>query len=119
MKSKIILSGLFLLFFIVTVRAQTPFFSDIHHFKKLDSTQLPPKNAILFVGSSSFTKWANVQDYFPLYPIINRGFGGSSLPDVIQYANDIIFPYQPKQIVIYCGENDILTLRKIKPKLAF
>lgn len=119
MKSKIILPGLFLLFFIVTVRAQTPFFSDIQHFKKLDSTQLPPKNAILFVGSSSFTKWMDVQDYFPLYPIINRGFGGSSLPDVIRYANDIIFPYQPKQIVIYCGENDIASSDTISSKIVF
>lgn len=42
----------------------------------------------------------------PSYPIINRGFGGSSLPDVIHYANDIIFPYHPKEIIIYCGEND-------------
>ena len=41
------------------------------------------------------------------YPVINRGFGGSSLPDVIRYADDIIFPYQPKQIIIYCGENDL------------
>jgi lysophospholipase L1-like esterase len=48
-----------------------------------------------------------VQDYFPGYTIINRGFGGSSLPDVIRYANDIIIPYHPKQIVIYCGENDL------------
>ena len=47
-----------------------------------------------------------MQSYFPGYTIINRGFGGSSLPDVIYYANDIIFPYHPKEIVIYCGEND-------------
>ncbi|MEO6327452.1 MAG: GDSL-type esterase/lipase family protein, partial [Ginsengibacter sp.] len=40
------------------------------------------------------------------YTIINRGFGGSALTDLIGYADDIIFPYQPKQIVIYCGEND-------------
>jgi lysophospholipase L1-like esterase len=48
-----------------------------------------------------------VQDYFPGYTIINRGFGGSTLPDVIRYANDIIIPYAPRQVVIYCGENDL------------
>ena len=42
-----------------------------------------------------------------MYPIINRGFGGSSLTDLIHYADNIIYPYQPKQIVIYCGENDL------------
>ena len=51
--------------------------------------------------------WKDVQDYFPGYTIVNRGFGGSTLLDQIRYANDIIFPYQPKQIVIYCGENDL------------
>ncbi len=84
-----------------------PFYSDIQSFKKHDSANFPPAHAILFVGSSSFTKWTDVQDYFPGYTIINRGFGGSSLPDVIRYADDIIFPYDPKQIVIYCGENDL------------
>jgi len=68
---------------------------------------MPAAHSILFVGSSSFTKWTDVQDYFPGYPILNRGFGGSSLPDVIRYADEIIIPYNPKQIVIYCGENDI------------
>lgn len=83
------------------------FWNDIQVFKRQDSVSFPPKNAILFVGSSSFTMWKDVQQYFPSHTIINRGFGGSSLPDVIRYADNIIFPYQPKQIVIYCGENDI------------
>lgn len=87
--------------------AQQPaFYQDIQHFKQLDNQQFPEKNQILFVGSSSFTKWTDVQAYFPNYKIINRGFGGSSLPDVIRYANDIIYPYQPRQVVIYCGDND-------------
>jgi len=84
-----------------------PFWSDIQSFKKQDSVAFPPKNAILFIGSSSFTNWKDVQDYFPGYTIINRGFGGSTLLDQIRYADDIIFPYEPKQIVIYCGENDL------------
>ena len=86
---------------------QPPFRDEINAFKKQDSLHTPPSNAILLIGSSSFTKWTDVQSYFPSYPIINRGFGGSSLPDVIRYANEIIFPYAPKQILIYCGENDI------------
>jgi lysophospholipase L1-like esterase len=90
------------------VFAQEPaFYNDIQTFKKKDSIHFPPKNVILFVGSSSFTKWTDVQEYFPKHTIINRGFGGSTLPDVIRYANDIITPYQSKQIVIYCGENDL------------
>ncbi|MEO5649208.1 MAG: GDSL-type esterase/lipase family protein [Ginsengibacter sp.] len=90
------------------VHAQTaPFYSDIQHFKTLDSIQFPPRHAILFIGSSSFTKWTDVADYFPGHTIINRGFGGSSFPDLVRYAEDIIFPYAPRQVVIYCGDNDL------------
>lgn len=102
----------------IAVEAQ-PFANEIAAFKKLDSISLPQKNAILFVGSSSFTKWKDVQNYFPDYPIINRGFGGSSLTDVIRYEKDIIFPYQPKQIVIYCGENDIAGDSTVTGKMVF
>jgi len=100
---------LFFSFALQSLQAQKvpPFYSDIQSFKKQDSIHFPPRHAILFVGSSSFTKWTDVQNYFPEHTIINRGFGGSSFPDVIHYADDIIFPYLPKQVVIYCGENDI------------
>lgn len=82
------------------------FINEIRYFKKLDSLNFPPKNAIVFIGSSSFTRWKDVGNYFPNHSIINRGFGGSSLPDVIKYTPDIVFPYHPKQVIIYCGEND-------------
>lgn len=86
---------------------QLPFWNEIAEFKHQDSIQRPPSGAILFIGSSTFRKWTNIQSYFPGYTIINRGFGGSTLPDVIRYADDIIFPYRPKQIVIYGGDNDL------------
>ena len=83
------------------------FWNEIVAYKKMDSAQPPPKNAILFVGSSSFRMWKDVADYFPGYTIINRGVGGSSLPDIVRYSYDIILPYQPKQVVVYCGDNDM------------
>lgn len=104
---KKIILFLSLLFLVVVSQAQEQrFINEIRYFKKLDSLKFPPKNAILFIGSSSFTRWKDVGNYFPKHTIINRGFGGSSLPDVINYVPDIVFPYDPKQIVIYCGEND-------------
>lgn len=83
-----------------------PFWNQIQKFKHEDSIQMPPKNAILFIGSSSIRKWTFLKKSFPKYTVINRGFGGATIPDVIRYAKDIIFPYHPKQIVIYCGDND-------------
>ena len=84
-----------------------PFINEIKAFRRADSTSMPPQNAILLIGSSSFTNWKDVAKYFPEHTIINRGFGGSSLPHMTMYAEDIIFKYNPKQIIIYCGENDL------------
>ena len=98
----------FIYFMTVSVRGfAQPFADDIQAFKNQDKINPPPANAILFVGSSSFRKWTDVSSYFPGYTIINRGFGGSVFPDVIRYENDIIIPYHPKQVVIYCGDNDL------------
>lgn len=107
------MAGLLLSAVTLHAQQQPPFWKDIQAFKKQDSIAPPPKNAILFIGSSSFTNWKDVQDYFPGYTIINRGFGGSTLPDLIRYAGDVIYPYQPKQIVIYCGDNDLASSKSI------
>jgi len=96
-----------------------PYYKEIHAFKKLDSASFPPKHAILFVGSSTFTNWTDVQDYFPKHTIINRGFGGSSFADVIRYASVVIFPYKAKQLVIYCGENDLASSDTVTAQLVF
>lgn len=90
------------------------FWQDIQNFKQTDQQTAPPKNAILLIGSSSFTKWQDVSDYFPGKTIINRGFGGSRLTDLNYYANDLLSPYQPKQIIIYCGENDFADDKNLK-----
>ena len=80
---------------------------EIIRFKKQDSVNGIIKNEILFIGSSSFRKWKTMeQDMFPL-KVLNRGFGGSTIPEIIWYADKIIFPYSPKTIVLYAGENDI------------
>jgi lysophospholipase L1-like esterase len=121
MKNKFItitLLSVFLLFQIIKISAQ-PFAEDIQAFKKLDSISFPPKHTILFVGSSSFTNWKDVQNYFPGFSILNRGFGGSSVSDVIRYADDIIFPYRPKQIVIYCGENDLAASDTVTGRMVY
>lgn len=83
------------------------FWNDIQAFKKKDSLNAPAKGGILFVGSSSFTKWTDLEKVYKDYGAINRGFGGSTLVDVNYYIKDVVFPYQARQIIIYCGENDI------------
>lgn len=96
-----------------------PFAEEIQAFKVADSISIPPKNAILFVGSSSFRMWTTLQQDFRMHKVINRGFGGSSLPDVIRYADQIIYPYQPAQVVIYCGDNDLAASDTVTAQTVF
>lgn len=86
---------------------QNPFANEIADFKRQDSIAFPGKGKILFIGSSSFRMWNDLQEDFPERPLINRGFGGSTLDDVLMYKDEIIKPYAPRQVVIYCGENDL------------
>ncbi|HTM91508.1 MAG TPA: GDSL-type esterase/lipase family protein [Flavisolibacter sp.] len=113
---------LLLIFFCVEAIAQNakpPFWQDIQNFRRQDSIQAVPAHPVLFIGSSSFTRWTDVQDYFPGYNILNRGFGGSTLADVLRYEEDVIFKYDPKQIVIYCGENDVASSDTITATTVF
>lgn len=96
-----------------------PFYNDVQAFKKEDSLKTPIKNSVLFIGSSSFTKWTHLQQDFPSIPVLNRAFGGSTLLDVIRFQNEVIFKYQARKIVIYCGENDLASSENITPNEVF
>ncbi len=83
------------------------FEADIAKFEAMDKETPPPQDAILFLGSSSIRMWNTVvADMAPL-PIIHRGFGGSQVTDAIYFADRIVFPYKPRVIVFYEGDNDI------------
>lgn len=89
---------------------------EMEAFQAQDRKQAPVEHPILLIGSSSFTLWEDVQDYFPGYPILNRAFGGSTLLDVIHHFDQVILPYAPKQILIYCGENDFAASDTLRPE---
>lgn len=76
-------------------------------FAEADRLNPPPPCPILFVGSSSIRLWTSLaRDMAPL-PIVNRGFGGSTIADVNLYFDRLVTPYRPRAIVLYAGENDI------------
>jgi lysophospholipase L1-like esterase len=80
---------------------------EIAAFEASDQTNPPPKDCIVFVGSSSIRKWTSLAADFPGSPVVNRGFGGSQLADAVNFADRIVLRYQPRQVVIYAGVNDI------------
>ena len=89
------------------VATNRPFAAEINAFADAHHDNPPPTNAIVFVGSSSIRLWKTLAQDFPQHLVINRGFGGSQIIHSVNYADRIVIPYQPRQIVMYAGGNDI------------
>ncbi len=85
---------------------QTKWEKDILTFEQWDRKNSFPADAVLFVGSSSIRMWETRQ-CFPDLPVINRGFGGSQIAEITPLVPRVVFPYRPRAIVFYAGDNDI------------
>lgn len=95
----------------VQIQAQTgagnKWEKEIIAFEEADKKEASPADAVLFVGSSSIKYWPNLASDFPEVPVIQRGFGGSTIVDSVYYADRIVVPYRPRVVVFYSGGNDI------------
>lgn len=110
-------SILFVLFLFVSVgnifpqdaayKRQAMWERDMAEFADIDQRQSPPKDPIVFAGSSTIRLWTSLRTDFPKHNVMNRGFGGSKLEDLVFFAPKMVAPYKPKMIVVYSGENDI------------
>ncbi len=80
--------------------------ASIRKFETQDKESPQPRMANLFVGSSSIRMW-KLDETFPEFKTINRGFGGSEIADSIHFADRIILKHQPAVIFLYAGDNDI------------
>ena len=83
------------------------FEKDIEAFEAADKASPPPAGAILFVGDSTFTKWKTIHEDLPGYTVINRGFGGSKMSDLLYFVDRVVLPYKPRLIVVQEGGNDL------------
>ncbi len=92
------------------LRAQTvtnAFEKDILAFEAADRAHPPEPGAILFAGDSQFTRWKTIHEDMPEFRIINRGFGGSKMSDLLHYTDRVVLPYKPRLIVVNEGGNDL------------
>jgi lysophospholipase L1-like esterase len=97
---------------ISTSSAQAPapghrFEKDIAAFAADDRANPPPSSPILFVGDSTFTRWKSIHEDLPGFTIINRGFGGSQMSDLLFFTDRIVLAYRPRLIVVQEGGNDL------------
>lgn len=61
----------------------------------------------LFVGSSTFRLWNDLETRFQDVHAVNRGFGGATIDEINHYAGRLVLKYKPARIVFYAGTNDI------------
>jgi len=83
--------------------APSPFESEIQAF---DHSPAPP-GAHVFYGSSSIRLWENIGASFPGLPVVNRGFGGSTLAECLDLLPRIILPLRPATLILYAADNDL------------
>jgi lysophospholipase L1-like esterase len=80
---------------------------EIAAYEALDRAHPPAKGGVLFIGSSTVRLWTTLDKDFPDQRVLNRGFGGSQIVDSTHFAERIIFPYEPRMVVLRAGSNDI------------
>ncbi len=68
---------------------------------------MPAPGRTLFIGSSTFAHWHDLEKDLADCNALNRGFGGSTIPEVNYYTDRIAIKYKPARIVFYAGTNDI------------
>jgi lysophospholipase L1-like esterase len=70
----------------------------------------PALGGVVFVGSSSIRLW-DLAKAFPGVPALNRGFGGSEIPDSVSHADLLVIKHKPAIVIFYAGDNDIANSR--------
>ncbi|MEZ5277795.1 MAG: GDSL-type esterase/lipase family protein [Opitutaceae bacterium] len=106
---KIPLAGALITISLGALVAEPSRFEDtIRGFEEADRVNPPEPGGVLFVGSSSIRMWRDLEMAFPdLGPILNRGFGGSTMADLLEVTDRIVLPSRPAVIVVYEGDNDL------------
>lgn len=113
--TKLRLSALALLLAPTLAFAQAPaarpgperFAAEIAAFAAADQATPPVKCPIVFTGSSSIRRWTTLAEDMKPLPVLNRGFGGSTVADVDYWFDKVVTPYRPRAIFFYAGDNDL------------
>jgi hypothetical protein len=83
------------------------FQGEIERMLAQDKTNPPPRDGILFIGSSIFRLWTGLKEQMAPLPVFNRAFGGSVTQDILDWTDRLVLPYKPRIVVYYCGSNDV------------
>jgi lysophospholipase L1-like esterase len=93
--------------FVLAQDKEHRFESQIREFEQEDAVNGYNPDAVFFTGSSSIRMWKTLAEDMSPIPVINRGFGGSVIPDVLYFGDRYLLPHKPEIIVLYSGDNDL------------
>ena len=65
---------------------------------------------IIFYGASNFRLWPEMEDDLSEYKVQNHAFGGSTDKLLVEYADKLLYPYNPSIVFFQTGSNDYVSL---------
>lgn len=68
------------------------------------------QDGIVFYGASNFRMWNKMTEDLPEYKVVNSGFGGSTDNLMVEYADKLLYPYNPKIAFFQTGSNDYVNI---------
>lgn len=85
---------------------------DPHRFdkeiKKITTLPVPEGEGLtVFTGSSSIRMWDGIEKDCSGVPVVNTGFGGSHMSDLLFFIEQTVLRFQPDKVFVYEGDNDI------------
>jgi lysophospholipase L1-like esterase len=67
---------------------------------------------VVFTGSSSIRLWEYLDKDCHGMQVVNTGFGGSHMSDLLFFLDQAVLRFQPTKVYIYEGDNDIAAEKK-------
>ncbi|MBT3377197.1 MAG: GDSL family lipase [Lentisphaerae bacterium] len=90
------------------------YIKDFQRWAKADLGNIPMRDGVLCVGSSSMRGWKDIKTDLAPLKVIHRGFGGSTMGHVLVFK-DFLLRYEAATILVYEGDNDLVS-KKSKPQ---
>ena len=84
---------------------QSEYHDEMEAFKKIEINS--NEDIVIFTGSSSVRLWNSLGEDCGHLNVINTGFGGSTMTDLLEFLEPTILRFSPKEVYIYEGDNDI------------
>lgn len=87
---------------------------DVAALEALDEREDDPRDAILFIGSSSIRLWNSIAMDMAPWPVVRRGYGGARYRDLCHFTPRLVARHDPRAIVVFSA-NDISQPEDVPP----